>query len=458
MNYFKSRVAAYSYLIKLLLEYQSRKPTCNLNQAAINHFVGNLFIALENHEQDINKYLKPLKLVINETLSKDPKSAKSLSEIINAIDIINNSKFDQTPQEMWENEIGRQFESLIAIELLLKPTKKMMQRVSEVSSAIIKNLNTDDNNEHSDRINLFLISLEENFSPIALGAFKKIPRLDKVIEILNNNDSDQLSEIIHIHFKFAQVLYRSLSIYNLNNELVDHASKKYLPDDIIYPSSLFEQSPNRGRFGCLDTNKKTDQLGIMLECQTKGVIPKRTDNKWIPDCIAQQPQLDKKHNDYWIVRDMIENDTPYVAGYSGMTSLLIPQMMELCAIDDQSKIRDYLNAVIGYICGGGFHSIHEVLGPCAKFLSLIPGYQVADPGVTKSLPPNYNQYFTLIQRYDQDPELKDCFAQVKIKFIEYLFSVDWTKHLIPDNSQSSLLFYDQDDVRKGQKTINLKAI
>ncbi|TNF70235.1 MAG: hypothetical protein EP298_00210 [Gammaproteobacteria bacterium] len=453
MNYFKSRVAAYSYLIKLLLEYRT-KPICNLNQSAINHFVNNLFIALENHEQNINKHLKPLKFVINKTLSTDPESAKSLSEIINAIDIINNSKFDQTPQEMWENEIGRQFESLIAIELLLDPTSKMMERVSEVSSAIVKNLNND-NNKHSDRINLFLISLEENFSPIALGAFKEIPTLDKVLEILNNNDSDQLSEIIHIHFKFAQVLYRRLSIYNLNNELVEHPS--YLPDDIIYPSSLFKQSPNRGRFGRLDTNKKTDQLGIMLECQTKGTIPKRIDNKWTPDCIAQQPQLDNKHNDYWIVRDMIENDTPYVAGYSGMTSLLIPQMMALCAIDDQSKIRDYLNAVIGYICGGGFHSIHEILGPCAKFLSLIPGYQVADPGVTKSLPPNYNHYFTLIQRYDQDPELKERFAQVKIKFIEYLISVDWSKHLTSNNNQNSLLFYDQDDVKKDQKTINLKA-
>lgn len=70
--------------------------------------------------------------------------------------------------------------------------------------------------------------------------------------------------------------------------------------------------------------------------------------------------------------------------------------------------QEYLAAVAAYIVGGGFHSLHEVIGPASYVLDLIPDYQVTVTD-TKTLktapPPNYYAFYKLLT--NNDPEFAE---------------------------------------------------
>ena len=70
--------------------------------------------------------------------------------------------------------------------------------------------------------------------------------------------------------------------------------------------------------------------------------------------------------------------------------------------------KSYLSVVTAYMVSGGFHSLHEVLGPVAMCLpeeTLLPGYKVSLPRTDERCePPNYNAFYTQIAQIDGEFE------------------------------------------------------
>lgn len=435
---FNSRPEAYSYIYRFLnnivANYESPESKIIFNNAILI-----IQQALLDHEQN--------HLVIVENLVRT-----ELSNILNHEDRtsletiftkLRSSDFKQSRQDMWHNMFGRRLESEIAIMLLLNPTAKCMQVVGDVSEMIIKvieaNLDWITRNPSSEDvavnilnrkikaiINSFLNSLTSEEDIIALGSFNKKPSIDEVFEILRDNNYKNIVQILHIHYKFAQYAFRDLpELPTKSGRSSPVHERADATNTNFYETPLYTICPHRGRAGRLNhrIENLTNQLGLMLHYQDKIDIPQDIGPKWLPDCLGQLPVLNPDEQDYKIVRDCIENDVPYIAGYSGMCSLMMPLMMKL--LDDSllQQQQLYLCAVIAYIVGGGFHSIHEVLAPCANILNIIPGYLVAIPGDEKAPPPNYQLFFDMI--IDVDPEFNSRLSDIFTNYNSFLNRIDF---------------------------------
>lgn len=405
---FKSKTEAYSYAILLLNRMATKKLTEDKDYkiAPFSKGINHLKVAFENHEQDTNvvsSYLDELK---NAALL----SSEEAGEIEQLQEDLRSSDYVQTVKEKFKNPLARRYESELPMLLLLEPTPAMMTSVKRVSDQLLKII--DQKGKDFDN---YLASFGEQFHPIALGSLKPPVSTMDIKGILKNNDPAMLAEIMHIHFKFAQNITRSIPITHAPRrapvgklaEIVQDVWQGNPQDffsvglaeklgtyrshicNLICDSPLYTAIRGRGRKGYFDQTR-THQLGLMLKDQAEHEVglPQHK-SSWAPDCKCQKADYTSPY-----VLDLVENDTVYVAGPSGMTSLFLSQMEMLANFENEDLKKNYLSAVVGYIVGGGFHSLHEVIGPAENALGLVPGYQIQVPSNEhRAPPPNYNQFF-----------------------------------------------------------------
>ncbi|MBB71246.1 MAG: hypothetical protein CMF50_02455 [Legionellales bacterium] len=370
---------------------------------------------IDNHEQDLTigaRFLKGLHYNCD-SLAKEEKFF-----LISLEDIYKSITFKQTEHERYAAPLQRRIESQLQIELFSNPTTKMTASVKAVSEKIIRALE-----HHKDLVNHknimegFCIKLTERETEIAFGAFKKKPTIDDVITALKSTDNIDLARIMLIHFKFAQVVIRNINIgidnekesigkfqeiCKTNKDKIPSRLVKHIADELFYNSKLFKSHINRGRYGRLVTDKRTNTMGIMLLDQEEfnDGLPSHS-NSWCPDAKHQKANLESPY-----VTDLSHNDAVYVSGPSGMTSLFLSQMEVLCNFKTLADKQHYLAAVAAYLVAGGFHSLHEVLGPAEYVLGLLPGYKVQPPSVEMTAPPpNYAIY------YQQQTEIDSEFSK-----------------------------------------------
>lgn len=130
-------------------------------------------------------------------------------------------------------------------------------------------------------------------------------------------------------------------------------------------------------------------LGIALSLEDRVDFPS-ADTAWFPDCLCQKVNTRSPY-----VHSLIQNDIPYVAGPSGMTSIFCGAMLFLGQLREMKEQNYYLLAVVAFMVGGGLHSIHEVLTIPNVRLGLLPGYRSFGPD-----PGNYQNFFTLFHHDD----------------------------------------------------------
>jgi serine/threonine protein kinase len=441
---FKSKSEACLYAIHHLDELQKKHPDEHLDNA-----IRDLKILFENHEQDPAKIADVLVNLLPDMANELEK--KDLSNIAQAIVT---SLYDQTPQEKFENPVGRRFESQMQIELLRNPTDAMMNSVFKISYELLKILNQLDaleaeRPEFTGLIEEFTQSLISGKNPTGFGAQITEIEYGDLINLLAGNNKDNLNQILFVHFMFAQNIMRTLpsnTISLSNKEMpvgklrqiiegyceednkgnlirfhdnpqaffneVNPARSALVSDKTMYfGSPLYKAELTRGRLGLLETSYKTSQMGIMLQGQPEDGLP--TDpSSWTPDAKYQGADLASRY-----VLDLIDNDAVYVAGPSGMTSLFL-NIMELYGnFRTQEEKQHYLTAVSAYMVSGGFHSLHEVIGPAQYCLDLVPGYNVTAPEPDKMAPPpNFHQFYQ--QQMQIDPQFQERYEQGWRKTLE----------------------------------------
>ena len=388
---FRSRSEGYMYTL-CLLDIMYKKFANNSEESiAIKKAISGIRVLLENHEKDTSiasDFLLNIPINIVNKLNLDLN--KLLKDTANNLAI---SNYTQTKQEKWDNPFGRRFESQLQIELLLNPTVLMMDSVRKISFVIIEIIEFDPSIGER-----FVKTLSDMSHVISFGAFKGEPLIIDVINILFENSPQNLTQIMFMHFKFAlecsrllpfdQFGYLSEKIYNIC-DLGMYRSKYY---------------KDRGRSKEFLMNNQTMQMGIIVEESShfnKGLPKTKTNNiSWVADCKSQAPDLESAYT-----ISLLENDTPYVAGPSGMTSLLMAQMLGYNVLNDKER-KGYFASVAGYIVAGGFHSLHEVLGPirhCLAEEQILPETYPNNIPRKKNLgsPPRFNDFYNQMSRIDE---------------------------------------------------------
>ena len=387
---FRSRSEGYMYTLCLLDIIYKKFENNSEESIAIKKAISGIRVLLENHEKDTSiasDFLLNIPTNIVNKLNLDLN--KLLKDTANNLAI---SNYTQTKQEKWDNPFGRRFESQLQIELLLNPTVLMMDSVRKISFVIIEIIEFDPSIGER-----FVKTLSDMSHVISFGAFKGEPLIIDVINILFENSPQNLTQIMFMHFKFAlecsrllpfdQFGYLSEKIYNIC-DLGMYRSKYY---------------KDRGRSKEFLMNNQTMQMGIIVEESShfnKGLPKTKTNNiSWVADCKSQAPDLESAYT-----ISLLENDTPYVAGPSGMTSLLMAQMLGNNVSDDKKR-KGYLVSVAGYIVAGGFHSLHEVLGPirhCLAKEQILPETYPNNIPRKKNLssPPRFNDFYNQMSKID----------------------------------------------------------
>jgi hypothetical protein len=404
----------------------------------INTLIEKLKIAFENHEQDIQFLVAELKEITNkhaDVLSDSQKNA-----LKNFSYVMHESVFLQpTLNERFSNPFQRRFESEFTINLLFNPTNAMMDSVGHISRRILACMAINGQNFQD----VIWQSALGSIVPERLGCYPE--NLTEAIfqKILKENKKENLATIMLIHYNFAFYAKNLVSraarhIHFLpwvnpptgyfatfvKEKLIKHGvsdmagymdllnNPKYqaqevpaLSDEHFSGSLLYR---DRGRKGERDFNVIDNRLGLMLMNQDAGDFIKLAVEKkliaWIPDLLAQKIDFESPY-----VKNILDNDCVYVSGPSGLTSLLMSNMEITGNLPDILAKQHYLSAVLGFIVAGGFHSMHEVLGPAQYGLQLIPGYH-ADPAVIKNnyriKAPNYNAFFSLFRNDNEFQQIR----------------------------------------------------
>lgn len=443
--FFNSRPEAYSYALYCL----DQIPIEHVKQDAIT----SIQCAIENHEQNADVVITMLRKI----LKIDELTDENKLNIARVIQMMLNCAYQQTLEEKFETPWMRRLESDLAIALLLHPTKAMMHSVGLVSKQIIYFLRYA-RKMHNQALTK---SIREFYdTTIDSEARGDTSVFDVLIKYLEENHSNELITILKIHYFISHTLIRIIpfncpvlrepvgelknivqkiwrfdpATFFTEKEIEDLSLQFYIANDVMYQSPLYRSyDKKRGRKGFISPEVETTTLGIMLVHQKdyEENIPSLKE-PWLPDCKNQLPDFASPH-----VLDLIHNDTPYVSGYSGMTSLFL-NTMELSNLESVPLKQNYLSAIASYIVGLGLHSWHEVLGPAEYLLKLIPGYQVSVPDMNKlARPPNYHAF--VLQQSKIDPEFESAWANGWRNYHEYLklyFSKKSEPLLIPEKDPS----------------------
>lgn len=419
---FKSKTEAYFFALHNLMELAKTTDNEHVQQA-----IKEMKILIENHEQNPKNAAILLTSLASKLESEEQQTL--LRDIASAIQ---NSAYEQTAQEKYENPLARRFESEMQIALLKNPTDKMMESVGHVSKALLNVIQQMEEQGFNDILLAFAENLTSRKEQTGFGSQPEPITMDQVKEILQKNDPKDLNQIMFIQFLFAQKQMRNLpeSVLPPNRneptgkmlELVkeyndgeyrdnpkaffenfDSMKLKFISDRKMYGSELFTADPTRGRQGPLPQTFSS-QMGVMLVGQNQeGLDVDRS--SWTPDAKYQGANLDSP-----FTRDLIQNDAVYAAGPSGMTSLFMGIMENYGNFGSVEEKQNYLAAVSAYMVSGGLHSIHEVLGPAQYALDLIPGYQVSPPSKDSvANPPNFHQFYE--QQMKLDPQFEERYQK-----------------------------------------------
>lgn len=425
---FKSKLEAYSYAVLLLDTIYEEG---GYERDFFNKGINQIKAAIENHEQNPMVVVTILKNSCQQLHYADQGKINQLIK-----DIVN-SDYTQPLEEKFKNPLARRLESQLAIELLQAPTAAMMHAVGLLSDKILKFIEDIGEQEFNNGLHFFA---EETPDDGKFGSFKQKPTAEAVKKILSDNDPRKLVEIMSIHFKFSRSFTRRLPIKSAPadkpvGKLAEIIKKIWpdkspetffsealareettfrteIPNVYLYKSPLFTAEDNRGR-GMLKP-WQAHRMGLMLSEQVDhGADFPTHDSLWSPDCNGREANLNSAY-----VLDLIENDAIYISGPSGMVTMFLGQMEMLANFPSENLKKNYLTAVMSYIVGGGFHSIHEVLAPAQYGLNLVPGYYVKVPEKGKLAPaPNYNLFFT--QQETIDPEFAGRRETAWKKYLHY---------------------------------------
>lgn len=419
---FKSKTEAYFFALHNLMELA--KTTDNEH---VQKTIKEMQILIENHEQNPKNAATILTTLASKLENEEQQTL--LHDITAAIQ---NSAYQQTLQEKYENPLARRFESEMQIALLKNPTDKMMKSVGHVSKALLNVIQQMEEQSFGDMLADFAANLTSRKEQTGFGSQPEPITIGRVKEILQKNDPNDLNQIMFIQFLFAQKQMRNLpeSVLPPNRneptgkmlelvkeyndgeyrdnpkaffENLDSIKLRFISDIKIYGSELFMADPTRGRQGSLPQTF-TSQMGVMLEGQNQeGLDVDRS--SWTPDAKYQCANLDSP-----FTRDLIQNDAVYAAGPSGMTSLFMGIMENYGNFGSVEEKKNYLAAVSAYMVSGGLHSMHEVLGPAQYALDLIPGYQVSPPNSDLvANPPNFHQFYE--QQMKLDPQFGERYQK-----------------------------------------------
>jgi hypothetical protein len=315
------------------------------------------------------------------------------------------------------------------IVLLSKPTALMMQAVGAVSNKLLHVMEQLEQGKNGGdlRRSLPRLLVGHDVEPIRFGALIETDYED-IKRILLENDPENLATIMLIHVQFARCFMREelgqchfpsqgvpsgklqdvIKEFNhyeyeedpqaFFTQVMDPTKMEYLSDTVFCNSEFYCADPTRGRLGNW-RNWLTNRMGVLLleQSQFSLTLPLH-DSLWQPDAINQPADLNSHY-----VQDLIENDAVYVSGPSSMTALFLSFMELFANFPEVKQKQHYLAAVAAYLVSGGFHSLHEILGPAEYVLNLIPGYYAF---LTKKnfigLPPNFYQYYQLQMSIDSE--------------------------------------------------------
>lgn len=413
---FISRTEAYLYAIHTLKALARD----GINAALVESAVCEIRMAVENHEKDAEQVA-----IILVRISERVRKHSTRERLLATAEQIRHFKDERNALQKYENPLARRIESQIHITMLQNPTEAMMETVGFLSQKIILAIESVHSSDPKFGLqgpsNKFLLpSLKP--SELGFGGFDVQPSREQIINILQANRPEDLACIMQIHFKFAQNVFRYYTFEGLAPvrppigklreilrttrfrehpekffEVIEPETASWIPDTLMYQSGLYKE---RGRLGIINVKSEADykiQMGLMREegglfnegipCSSPG---------WAPDAKLQAPDLEAP-----CTRDLFENDAVYVSGPSGMTSLFLGQMECLANFSSLAEKQHYLAAITAYMVSGGFHSLHEVIGPAEYALGLVPGYEVSVPVAERlASPPNYHVFYAQLMSHD----------------------------------------------------------
>lgn len=193
-------------------------------------------------------------------------------------------------------------------------------------------------------------------------------------------------------------------------------ARRFICDDMMYQSMLYTVESHRGR-GNPDQFVLTNKLGVMRNSDP------RYQNQ-LPRLDAQIPWVDwtkcEFKEDSKLVNSMTATETPFISSFSGTTSLLLNIMFSSNALKTLEEQQIYLVNIMSYVSGVGYHSMHEILGPAAWCLNLIPRdiYPIEVPNTNLEYrAPLYHNYFQIIARID--PEFMQVRNESNAAFLKW---------------------------------------
>lgn len=393
--------------VLLIVKLSSRHFELHQDKLIIKSIVSEVKILFHNHEQQLASLIFILRQNLNEHQNISSRLQQAIVDIINSLEDVRLQEHfskDVVNNEDLSCKVGRFFESHVAVNMLLNPAPDTMACVKTVSTNIIKfiRMNYDKRKFKNflDNLGPDDESLEAPNVPFAFGRFARKPSIDDVMDVLVEHKN--LARIMLIHFMFMRDVYSSYKSDAVREEpvtkfgyggdlgkflLSDTQSRPalgmFLLNHSVFAAHLYKER-GRGVFNL----KLSNQLGICISTDDRNEFPSM-DTAWYPDCICQEAKL---HSTY--LHFFIKHDIPYVAGSSGMTSVLSSAMLLFGQFETHKEHHHYILAIMAFITGGGLHSIHEVLTVPHIRLGLLESYR---PFGDK--PGNYNEFFNLF-RYD----------------------------------------------------------
>ena len=416
----------------LLIAKLSVWDSCVLqDKVIVKSIISEVKVLFHNHEQQ----LASLVFILQQNLNQTPTISDNLRLAI--VDVINALQNDRLQRHFTKNTItqddlhcqtGRFFESHLAVNMLLNPGENTLGCVKKISNNIIEYIRL---NYTDKKFNRFLDNLgpdeedsEKPCVPFGFGRFAHRPTIRDVIDVLQEHQN--FPRIMAIHFMFMRDAYTPGPTDAFREEFV--TSTGYKGDLGQYKSSTAESSgsltmfllnhhdyaphlyKDRGR-GPFRMNL-SNRLGICLTRNDRNEFP-TFETTWYPDSICQGAKLQSPY-----LQSLVRHDIPYVAGSSGMTSVLCTLMLLFGQFATYEEHQHYILAIMAFISGGGLHSIHEVLTVPHVRLGLLESYQ---PFGDKA--GNYNEFFNLFS-YDET-------VQVNIKNA-WKKTIEWVCQRYPE--------------------------
>lgn len=388
----------------LMLKLSNYKPESAHDAPLIKSLLNEIKVCFHNHEQQFGT----LSFILKQNRMQYKRISNSLNLfLVDVLTTLDDADFRayfikySISETDLQCRLQRLFESNVAVNMLCNPSQNMWASVNTISEKIISLL-------EKYKTNKIMVHFLRDLGPsresddlpqlaLAFGRFSHTPSVDEVIAVLK--EGNKLSTVMLIHCLFmgkVDIYIKQSSPKNLvayKGDFADYLRESDEGEDLRdffwdYITMAPHLYTDRGRAEFDEIASKS--LGIALLPDDRAIFPS-VETTWYPDCLCQQADLDSIY-----VNSLIKRDIPYVAGPSGMTSVLCGAMVYLGEWDEKNRLEQqnyYLLAVMAFIVGGGLHSIHEVLTtPCVR-LGLLKGYMPFGERAG-----NYDIFFTLFNQ------------------------------------------------------------